>query len=384
MNTANRPFIIFLGCILYIFTSCKENKSNLIEDDTAEYIKLSGNENCIDTVYFESVKLVPLETNEFSLIRSIDRIATDDKNLFIFDKTLSTLFIFDISGKYVDKIDDKGNGPGQYVLLYDFSLDKINKQLILYGDPLRKLLYFNYQGEFVREKKIEGSNGVKEFSSSDEDIYMLNYEEINSTCYLEKRNKKSLKFEDCLLQKSNIEDFSKYYKGNSLTSSNNFINVTRRFDNNIYRIKDGQISVRYNIDFGRLNFPLNFLEEGYPWKELESVFEDNKYVHTIVNVQENEKYLIFATNHSGFYTYNKESKVLKKHRFFMNTEYDISSSRMLNIENSDRIAFLITPLYLHGVKEMYKNHKQRMNDKLSLLLQNIDVEDNFILMIPEL
>ncbi|MDR2147085.1 MAG: 6-bladed beta-propeller, partial [Tannerella sp.] len=140
-----------------MFFNCKDSHRNTgTESDAVKTITLTSLEESFqDTAYFKKPQIIVLETTDESLLSDrIARIVTDDSLLFVYDDTQEQVFVFDISGKYLHKIDRKGQGPGEYVQNCDFTLDTDNKQIILSVDIPSKFMYFTYDCRFIKEENL--------------------------------------------------------------------------------------------------------------------------------------------------------------------------------------------------------------------------------------
>jgi hypothetical protein len=74
--------------------------------------------------YFNSIDIIPLETTPESLIWEIKKIFFIDSGVYIFDGKQSQVLLFDNKGKFISKIGKKGRGPGEYIHIQDFTIDK--------------------------------------------------------------------------------------------------------------------------------------------------------------------------------------------------------------------------------------------------------------------
>ena len=57
---------------------------------------------------FSRVTIIPLETNDSSLIRDITKVIPFDDKFYILDYISAEILFFNKSGKYLNKISDKG------------------------------------------------------------------------------------------------------------------------------------------------------------------------------------------------------------------------------------------------------------------------------------
>lgn len=105
--------------------------------------------------YNIDVEYIQLETSSACLIGKIDKIYQYDDKLIILDKDGSnSLFIFDIDGKFINKIGARGKGKGEYLIVSDFDMNETEKYIYLYDNILGKIIVYTFDNEFVREIRI--------------------------------------------------------------------------------------------------------------------------------------------------------------------------------------------------------------------------------------
>ena len=79
---------------------------------------------------------IPLETNDSCLFSEIREVEIVDNKIYIIDNKRSGLLVFDISGKFITKIGNLGNGPGEYVTPSNFNINKEKQKVGLSLIPL--------------------------------------------------------------------------------------------------------------------------------------------------------------------------------------------------------------------------------------------------------
>jgi hypothetical protein len=152
---------------LLISFGCKQ-KPNLMSDFKDKVLDFSY----IDT---SSYKIIPLETNTESLIGEVYHLLFDNGYIFLLDKKKTkSIFIFDDKGKFLAKIFKEGRGPGEYIELEDFDLDRKRKEIIVYAVKSGKLMRFSYSGKFLRESKLEKIGHGLNFAYLDNNKYAYN------------------------------------------------------------------------------------------------------------------------------------------------------------------------------------------------------------------
>lgn len=131
---------------------------------------------------YEEITIVELEDNEGEdLIGIIRDIKSVDKYIFVCDER--AIHIYDINGSFVSVIDRRGRGRGEYLSLSCFDIDKESRRIIIYDSTQKKLLYYSYDGSFIKEQDCNGGLLISEFAvlQNGEFIFYYNhYDDIGN------------------------------------------------------------------------------------------------------------------------------------------------------------------------------------------------------------
>ena len=332
---------IYVLFVIVLITSC-QSAGKLTIGGNQKLLTVSQNfQFCQDTTYFKECVPVFLETNSNSLIKRIDKVMMDDDFLFVFDKSLNSLFIFDKKGKYISKISSVGSGPREYMQLNDVCIDPVNKQIVLGPDYPRKLMFFDYSGNFLSEKSI--GSFCEEIVCQGGDFYLLKTfpsKEGEEHCFLTVIDGKTF-LDDCFLSLSDIPYSSYYAGGHFLSKGKNEIFFTTRYRNTIYKIANGGIERAYDINFKDENLPDRYRTKKATEEELKEISRANTYVYTILDISEHTNYLTFVTNKTGFYIYDKRTETLNQFNSMMFNQYKFGSSRMQLVENAENTVYFV-------------------------------------------
>ena len=142
-KSVNRCFVVL---ILLCFFSCKSK----VVDDGIEPIQILNVDNPLSVSLqdiVDSVAYIPLETTPECLIGEIGCIKRDDNFYFVKDR--NGLYVFDENGHYLNMIGRKGNGPGEYVFMDNFFLDRDNDHVYVIANYMKKVLRYSYAGEYL-------------------------------------------------------------------------------------------------------------------------------------------------------------------------------------------------------------------------------------------
>ena len=101
-----------------------------------------------------NIQYIQLETERNSLIGSIDKLIVTDKSIIVCDfNKASSIFIFNLKGKFMKKIFLKGKGPGEFLALRDVTYNNLTKEILLYDDFGRKINYYSEDGSYIKSSK---------------------------------------------------------------------------------------------------------------------------------------------------------------------------------------------------------------------------------------
>jgi hypothetical protein len=335
-------------------------------------------------MWVKSSTLVRLETTDKCLIKDIDKIMFDDNRLFIFDKSLHCVFVFDMDGKFLHTVNRVGKGPGEYTKLNGVCLDVSKKQLILVPDSPLKIYYMDYDGNLLREVE-RAKNGYHEINCQNNVIYATCAEPDtkNDFCYVYTIDNNGK--EKCLFKYPEIFQNTYFIGGGFYMTKTKNLNFTIRCENFIYEIADKQVIKKYEIDFGKYNLP-----ELYKRKDIssEEFFDAGKknYIYGIIEVIDGDNYLAFRTNKTYTYIYSKAEDLLTRITFIRDSKYMIYWNRMYHIENMpNSVAFTIEPASVLSLKDATKfwENENLAEQKKNVwdLTETMRFDDNPVLMI---
>lgn len=173
--------IVLLLCLAYFFSSCHFNATTSQTTPTSTLeIKLSDDSLFTikgEDIFKDSPRFIPLETKEECLITQIDKLIRHQSNYYILDKNQNIIFHYDKNGRYLGKLDRRGQGPEEYYDLIDFQIEGDK----LYAMPFSKAEIKIYQlPDFSYSGKISLSDTYTSFLIDKEYIYLFTGQNSNS------------------------------------------------------------------------------------------------------------------------------------------------------------------------------------------------------------
>ena len=127
---------LFLLLSILIFCSCSRNEQNT----NIETLFFDEN-NKLDINDIISYKFIPLETSDDCLINGTKQIVIEDNYIYV-NSGGDKLLVFDISGKFITQIGNKGNGPGEYRLICNFHINKEKGIITIADSGQNRIIYY--------------------------------------------------------------------------------------------------------------------------------------------------------------------------------------------------------------------------------------------------
>lgn len=181
--------IYFLLC-LHLMLACTNNKKKVIQNpegqsmiieviedkrvdmkslDTLSF-RLSENQQAMVNCFGETT-LLPLETTNSALIGYIQKIVVKGNNIYILNNkgNQGEILIFDKQGKFKAKLEKNGRGPGEYISLGDFNIDKRGN--IYIHDAMRSDKILVYTNDLQYDKTITLECVIRAFTIFNEKIW---------------------------------------------------------------------------------------------------------------------------------------------------------------------------------------------------------------------
>lgn len=380
MNMKKQIESLFLvSCLMFFFHGCSPVHLRTLAKETLELSQFGSILD--DSLVFKARKVIALETNDISLIRRIERLCLDGDTLAVFDRSLNKVVVFGSDGHYICSIHDIGPGPAEYMQVSDICMDRKNKQIVLLCDPY-KFMYYTYSGKFIKEVNLPSYNSA--FVINNNMIYCdVRADNGESVLHIYDKSAK-------LVDEARIP-FSEPFKTDTPSSTTNLndgknltlgkdVYFTRQFDNSIYVFSQGEVHLKYTIDFREHQMPskLNMkYDSGFDFLD---ECHEKKYIFSITDVMENDNKLLFKTN-LGICLYDKVTKELNSFRFIKNKGLGGGVSDVMTMNDGEHLAVKYNSDMFRKRIDNSQERNLQIDEDLLKVYNSINDESNPVLMI---
>lgn len=321
MNKNNLKKIIGIVFILFLLLSClkckrsaEEIPPNIIE---VEFPKTPNNKLIDENLVLSDV--IMLETSDSSLIRQIKKVIKFENKIIVLNGKEEVL-IFDINGRYLNNINKRGTGPGEYNNIVDIAIDNSKGHLIVYSDNL-KILVYNLLGDYIFEiNKINTNSLYEKISFDNKLLYFYNPLNTSNENLIEvfdidkkeyKYNMNSDKSVDFILKPMGVPIVKSKDIWYVIPLNNMLLNISQKTS---YRINIENFGVPENILKMQYEDTPNFLKE----------INDNKICYALTSIRETDNFLYFKSNIHEFIILDKRDNRI------MWTKYCIDAANKIN------------------------------------------------------
>lgn len=312
-------FVGLIGCINYAdkdISAYKESRIKYSDD----LLRLSvGNlqpKISIDSIISE-MKVLPLETNEESLIGYIDDIQFDDSLIFIADyNKAKSIFIFSINGEFINKISSFGEGNEEYMSLAGFELDKLNKIIYLLDGTKGKILKWGYNGDFLTSINLPFKN-INSFKYKNNDVFYFDFgyrnndfnkkKSYNLIGYNIKNKKNELSF---FLYDFNVFRL-RVMEENHLIKIGDKIYYYTLLGKSVYEVNNDSLNTVCDIDFVGKQYPeesymltnkeLSKNEKSMQYKKLGLYLAFKDWIYVLIKQKDRAEHLFYDKRNGNSY-----------------------------------------------------------------------------------
>lgn len=374
--------LIFLGFLLGLLSCNKEQ----IETDSINpkvlHVPL-GEEKLNASKIFEKITYLRLKGNGDLYPSKADQLEILNHEIYIMDKSLSSIFRFSSTGDLLGILSKQGEGPDEYQYLHRFLIDHEKKTIEVYDKVGQKILVYDKDFKFIESFKIG--------------LFFENFTKIENRKYLvytaqENVYNDKLLENNLLLWNDGVIEFSAIpgkgtdsrfqYKGITKSPNKDKIYLTQSFNDTIYsysideRIIDNKIFVNFE----------NPLIGTY--KDIDEIKEKNAQSSYSSNLD----YIISSDKILSFNYYHREmgNLYMMNYYYFVEPKKSISSKGLFNdfdnfnifeylLIKGDTLINVIEPDYLSMIN--IENTNQAFQNAIDL---NLPFEDQMIVLFLKL
>lgn len=343
-------FSVLLLSILLILISCKSEKDKVQESiKEIDFDEVISNDPIMFSDIFSDYKIIPLETTDNSIFSSIDDIIMLNDTLFIFDRFKSkSVFLFDIGGKFINKICRLGKGPGEYLQVSSFDVDENTRNILLFDWTTKKLIFYDFNGDYLRE--ISFKKYYKSILCTEDKIYLSRplFETKKGDNLILQMDKNGKNRVELFREKYNqtIPPILEFSRGGDFYGGLSDVKFLKKYDLNIYSIQNQVIKPAIILRTNKYELD----ENDFIKLQNDPTNQDIKKITAISEFSENDILISFKVKLGRFQynilSYKNSEKIYCTPRFVDDLTYlhpnmyKISGNKYIGIINSVQLFYI--------------------------------------------
>jgi hypothetical protein len=226
----------------------------------------------------EDIQYIPLENKAECLFSEINKLIIENDRIYVLDMYgTKSLFVFDITGKFLHKVGGVGGGPGEYTRYINFDVHE--NMVYVYDIAKSRVLIYDENGKY--KEAIESSFGFFDFYILGQKKYLLslnnddNNNQKNKIVITNDFKKKEIAHfsfsKDFKDNKSNVRAFQPFH--------NNKIVYMHPISDTLFILNDqGNVENGYFFDFGDRKLP-EILKNDYSEAMKQEYGNNYIYIH---------------------------------------------------------------------------------------------------------
>lgn len=143
--------------VMFIMVGCRPDSEPAILPKNVHQFSLEQSLNSNSTAldinqYFNLTRAIILEFKDSMPIHNIFKVLISAPSIFILDNVQNFIFVYDLQGRFLHRIGEIGDGPGEYLDITDFVIS--NNEVIIFSNSSRKIIHYTSTGSLVKEIPI--------------------------------------------------------------------------------------------------------------------------------------------------------------------------------------------------------------------------------------
>ncbi|SEK19884.1 6-bladed beta-propeller [Parapedobacter koreensis] len=362
--------ITFFCALFFLLLSCTSNQAILESEKQLLTAPDKPSETGYFKNHFELAEIIQIQTSDDFLISDIKKLIRHKDNVILFSGTNNTVFIINAkNGNIETRINKIGTGPGESKTIIDISFDESSEQLLIYNDYY-KLLFFDIQGKFLSEIKVDGT--YEGISWYDGEVFFHNKLQGYS-CY--PYLVKILRLKTNTWREIGHDrrvDFPIRTLGRQMVKSKQLW-FTAPLDFNLFHFNKNQVQIPYELSLSNTVTDERLIKESTsnPQRFFEEV-TGNNLIYAVNSIRETTDHLVFRSNQGGIFIINKNENKIYWDSYVEETLLGMDLTYYYPHDGDDDKIMFILPA------EVYTQHMQS-NPKSSATPLKIKEDDNPIL-----
>ena len=347
------------------------------EDVKSENIRIPSeikSPKFINTVkLFSNIKMIPLETNDKSIIGNINEILTDVNNYFIHDRRNNKLLRFNNEGQFLNSIGTIGKGPKELFSIQDVAINREKKIISILDNKARKISRYTYSGKYINSQPLYYMVSKHEYLN---DSIVFSVSKVQKNNNIPIMQSYGLVFANKKLQPlslgfKNPKNSSSYMTSNPLRKIDSEVYYNHPFSNSIWKVKKNSLIPIIEFEFEKNGLPNDAWRRKISNEKFKDLLDNNMYFSGEYLVT--DKFILFDINYKGRiynFFFDRSSKSLE-----FGSNYKPSVEEPITFFMSPPLNHINEDSFISSMESSYINMIRNNIIKNKTLIENFNPDD---------
>ena len=359
---------LYFFLALSFLISCKSKDGS---NDSAKIKVEFGNSIDNFTNLIESVEYIPLETDSAHVVGHNPLLYVGDNSYYIVDNVMaSNIFRYDLEGKFLNRIGNKGRGPGEYLEITGFQL--LQDTVIVFSWGGDKVIKYTPSGELIEERLLPRM-GQQSYYLSDGYLAYFGFTSRSGRLFYIGRDTSITK--EYLVEEKNKKRVSSLSR-TIFSSYQNIVFIRDTDEPHVLMYKDGILDVYHLFDFGKYSLPKDF--DKYDRAKVLEFLEKEEYAEVFKFLKTSKFEAVGIRVHAHDTTIFTEIYGLNYnniwHWFDAGNYYEHPLAGMLKDAKEESLYFLVFPHLVEKLKDQLNHYAVNPG-----VLEGVTDESNYVI-----
>ncbi len=373
-------YTLILIVVSSVFCSCNSSATYSSEREEGTSIDPDRNDQVLLSDLFSEIDIIPLETSDRSLLTfpmgEPDKVIKHEDKFYFLDKSQDVIVVFDDNGKFVNRLNKKGQGPGEYISLSDFNINRFSNNLEVLSPEGRCVIVYDLDSYDVIEKIQLPPDipVVHQFHHLTPTVYSFaSYASDFKLIFYSNDDSKIVESDYLLPQWFNHGTTFTPTSRNPFYLYNDSLHFVQIYNGDVFTLSPANYSLssRYSWDFGEHNFTLSMLPENesidYYLDRLKELGVDHAVLFQVY--QENSRYYFTRFKFNNRYKHLVYDKRTNEYKLF--EQFKEGGQCLPQWIDEEAIYTVIPPDFLHLVLS-----PSSLDEKNRQVYSQVEEEDN--------
>lgn len=323
----------------FVIISCTSNKG--VDLDTCTRINLNeeyGDVSVFDI--FSKIEVFPLEMTDSSILARISEYDIWKDTIYIFDNQQDDIFVFEITGKFIGRLNRRGNGPGEYIRIADMNINRFSGNLEVLSVDGRIIVYDRKNLSFLSQIALP-TYFVHSFQNVSQDYDVLYFNsKTDNVLFLYSRKEDKIVASEWKIPEA--LSFTGFLPLKPFYVYNDSLYLYKGYFGETYLVTSDTTSIlrpHHSWDFGDNTFNLDAVLPEKDWRYYDDIymkgsakqalgfvpcFENNKFYMMKFRYRNEEKFLFYDKKEKNSKLFHVFKEGFPIYIRFVDNEYGIS------------------------------------------------------------